>query len=282
MEENETELKPSKMQSAKKYAKMILQFAKNDLKKRYSGSLLGIFWAYIQPLIVILVWFVVFEFGLKQHAPLDSNIPFILWLVPAYVGWTYISDTVLQSANVLYEYSYLVKKVKFKIEILPLVKIVSSFLIHLFFIAFTMVLYACYIPSYSGVYFHPTWFQVFYYCFASTCLLTGLSWLVSSLSVFWKDIPHVVNIFLQIGFWMTPVFWDPATFSTGKRGIILKILKFNPAYYIVSGYRDCFIGSVPFYNHLWMTIYFWAFTIVIFFLGLLSFKKLSKHYADLL
>ena len=97
----------AKFKSLIKYFNMIMNFAKNDLKKRYSGSLLGFVWAYVLPLVVILVWWFVFQVGIKN--PNVGNYPFIVWLVPAYVGWTYISDTVMQSANCLYEYSYLVQ-----------------------------------------------------------------------------------------------------------------------------------------------------------------------------
>ena len=258
--------------SISKYSKMMFQFAKNDLKKRYSGSLLGFFWAYIQPLVVILVFWFVFEKGLR-NAPVD-NVEFILWFVPAYIAWTFISDSIMQSSNVLYEYSYLVKKVKFKIEILPPVKVLSSLLIHSFFIVFCFVLYLIY-----GKQFSVYWFQALYYCFAATVFLFGLSLLVASLSVFWKDIVQLVNVLLQIGFWLVPVFWNPKTLQDETIG---KILRLNPFYYIVNGYRESFIDHYGFYEHYWQTLYFWVFTIIICALGIFSFKKLSKHYSDLL
>lgn len=263
-----------------KYFKMIIKFAVNDLKKRYSGSLLGFIWAYVQPLVVILVWWFVFEVGIK-NAPV-GNYPFIVFLVPAYVGWTYISDSIMQSSNSLYEYSYLVKKIKFKIEILPLVKVASTFFIHLFFVVFAMAIYWIYgfTPSWS-------WLQLIYYCFAATVLLAGTSWLVSSLSVFWKDIVQLINVLLQVGFWLTPVFWNPDTMDKGS--MVLKVLKCNPAYYIVAGYRESLMGVnsegeqiLFFTTHLQQTILFWSITLIVFCLGLLCFKKLSKHYADLL
>ncbi len=261
-----------------KYFKMIFQFAKNDLKKRYSGSLLGFFWAYIQPLVVILVWWFVFQVGIRNGDV--GDYPFIVWLVPAYVAWTFISDSIMQSSNCLYEYSYLVKKIKFKIEILPLVKIMSTFFIHLFFIFFAIAIYCIY-----GFYPSVSWFQLIYYTFAAAVFLTGTSWLVSSLSVFWKDISQLINVLLQVGFWTTPVFWNPDNMNE----TVVKVLKINPAYYIVAGYRESLIGTnangeiITFWNqHLWQTVYFWVFSIALLFIGLFCFKKLSKHYPDLL
>lgn len=249
----------------------IFRFAKNDLKKRYAGSIGGMLWAYIQPLVAILVFWFVFEVGFK-NPPVD-DMPFILWLVPSYVAWSYANDAINQSSNVLYEYSYLVKKVKFKIHILPLIKVATSLIVHTFFIAFCFVLFLGY-----GYPIHIAWLQIFYYTFALTMLLTGISWLVSSLSVFWKDISQIVNVILQIGFWMAPVFWNPESMNE----TVVFILKFNPFFYIVQGYRDCFTTHSGFWNYELLTPYFWCLTTIIFIVGAVVFKKLSKHYPDLL
>lgn len=253
------------------YIKIIFKFSINDLKKRYSGSIGGFLWAYIQPLVSILVFWFVFEVGFKN--PPVQDMPFILWLVPSYIAWSYTNDAISQSSNVLYEYNYLVKKIKFKIEILPIIKVVVALIVHTFFICLCYGLYLGY-----GFSFNWTWIQIFYYMFALTFLLIGISWIVSSLSVFWKDIAQIVNVLLQIGFWMAPVFWNPETINEG----ILRFFKLNPFFYIIQGYRDCFVGNIFFYEHYLQTIYFWGFTAVIFVVGLFIFRKLSKHYADLL
>ena len=240
----------------------LFKFSVNDLKKRYAGSIAGILWAYVLPLVTILVFWFVFEKGFRQQPVNDTT--FILWFVPAYVAWTY-------------EYSFLVKKVKFNITYLPVVKVCSSFLVHTFFIAFIFILNAIY-----GTPFNPAWFNVFYYTFALTVLLVGLSWIASSITVFWKDFSHIINVLLQVGFWATPVFWDPSNMNES----VLKVLRWNPLYYIVEGYRHSFVlyegGYVPIWGHWKMMLGYWIFVVVVFVAGLLLFKKLSKHYADLI
>ncbi len=255
---------------------ILFKFAINDLKKRYAGSIAGILWAYVLPLVTILVFWFVFELGFRQ-SPVNGT-SFILWFVPAYIAWTYANDTILQSSNVLFEYSFLVKKVKFRVEMLPLIKVLSALLIHLFFILFCFVLNFIYKTPFNLI-----WFQVFYYTFALTIFLVGISWIASSLTVFWKDFGQITNVLLQVGFWATPVFWDPS----GMNDNVLKVLKFNPLYYIVEGYRSCFVetstsGYYPFWAQYKQMIYFWGVTLIIFVIGYFSFKKLSKHYADLL
>lgn len=261
----------SKLSELKSDSKTVFSFAINDLKKRYSGSIGGILWAYIQPLVAILVFWFVFEKGFR-NSPVD-DVPFILWLVPSYIAWTYANDAIMQSSNVLYEYNFLVKKVKFKIEILPVVKVCVALIVHTFFILFTATIYLIYRRPFNFM-----WFQTLYYTFALTMFLIGVSWLVSSLSVFWKDIGQIVNVLLQIGFWMTPVFWNPYTMNEA----VVSVLKLNPLYYIVQGYRETFISGTPFYNFDHMTIYFWIFTVLLLALGLFTFKRLKKHFPDLL
>ncbi len=250
---------------------MVFKFALNDLKKRYSGSIAGFIWAYVTPLVSILAFWFVFQVGFKN--PPVNDMPFILWLVPSYIAWTYISDSVSQSSNVLYEYAFLVKKVKFNVMILPPIKVVGAFIVHSFFIIFTYVLFLIYrFPI------HISWLQVLYYTFANTVFLIGVSYIVSALSVFWKDMIQVVNVILQVAFWLCPIFWNPDSMQE----LPVFFLKLNPSFYIVQGYRECFVGNVPFYVHGRETLYFWAVSLTMILIGTTLYKSLSKHYSDLL
>ena len=113
---------------------LLLNLAKNDLKSRYAGSFFGIVWALIQPLVTILVFWYVFQVGFKT-APVN-NVEFILWFAAAYIPWVYFNDGLMSTTNCLYEYNYLIKKIKFPVSLLPLVKVCSSAMIHSFFICF--------------------------------------------------------------------------------------------------------------------------------------------------
>ena len=99
--------------------RMILQLVRNDLKARYAGSAFGMAWAFVQPLVSMLVMWAVFQVGFRT-SPVD-DIEFILWYIAANVPWIYYSDGVNASAGCLYEYNYLVKKMRFRTELLPLV-----------------------------------------------------------------------------------------------------------------------------------------------------------------
>lgn len=250
---------------------LILNLAKNDFKTKYAGSYLGIFWAFVQPIITVLLYWFVFQVGFKS-APVD-DFPFVLWLVSGIVPWFFFSDSIFNGANSLIEYSYLVKKVVFKISILPIVKVISALFVHIFFVGFTILLYCLYgkIPNIYSV-------QVIYYSFCTFFLVLGISYLTSAIIPFLKDFGQIINIFLQIGMWMTPIMWNYNILEPKYQ----HILKLNPMYYIVEGYRDSFINKIWFWEKYNQTIYFWFIAIAIFLLGLILFKKLKPHFSDVL
>ena len=120
--------------------KLILNLSKNDFKSKFAGSYFGIIWAFIQPIITIIVYWFVFDKALNAGTQITKagiNVPYVIWLVAGMVPWFYFSEVVNTGSNVLVEYNYLVKKVVFKISVLPVVKIISSLFVHLFFVAGT-------------------------------------------------------------------------------------------------------------------------------------------------
>ncbi len=260
------------MRFTKEEIKLLLSLVKNDLKSRYSGSALGLTWAYVQPLVTVLVFWYVFQVGFRN--PPVNNVEFILWFVAGYIPWTYFNDGLLSSTNVFYEYSYLVKKMKFKVWQLPIIKVLSSFCIHVFLLLFVFFLYLIY-----GYRPSIAWISVPYYSLCVMALLIGNAYLVGALSVFFKDAGQLVNILLQIGFWLTPVFWSPSTMNEK----VLKVLRFNPLYYVFEGNRAALIEGVGFWRQSpLMTAYFWVFAIAVMLVGRKVYLGLRVHFSDLL
>lgn len=252
---------------------LIFQLAKNDFKKKYAGSYLGIVWAFVQPVVTIMVyWFV---FGLALRDPTPRPVPYVLWLIAGLVPWFFFQDGLVNGTNALIEYNYLVKKVVFRIDILPMVKVVSAVFVHLFFVLVALVLYTA-LGCFPTVYT----LQIIYYTLCVFVLVLGISYMTSSVVVFFRDLTQVINIVLQVGVWMTPIMWSLDDMGIG--GILAKILRLNPMFYIVQGYRDAFVYKVWFWERPWLTLYFWVFTLVCWMLGTRLFKKLKIHFADVL
>ena len=254
--------------------KLVLSLAKNDFKTKYAGSYLGIVWAFIQPIVTILVYWFVFSVGLK--AGTVSDYPFVLYLVSGIVPWFFFQDALNGGTNALIEYNYLVKKVVFKISILPIVKIISALFVHVFFVAFALILCACYgyTPSLYTL-------QIIYYSVCTFLFVLGLVYATSAIVIFFRDLTQIISIFLQVGVWLTPIMWIAETSLQGHE-TLQKILKLNPLYYVVSGYRDTFLMKSWFFEHAGWTVYFWVFTILCFLFGSWVFKRLRIHFADVL
>ena len=96
-----------------KSRKLVWTLARNDFKSRFAGSYLGIVWALVQPIVTVLVYWFVFQVGLRQTATYGDGCPFVLWMLAGLVPWFYFQETMLSGCGVLSEYSYLVKKVVF-------------------------------------------------------------------------------------------------------------------------------------------------------------------------
>lgn len=256
------------LKSVLKNRELILKLAQNDFRTKYVTNYLGIVWAFIQPMVTIVIYVFVFQFGFKA-APV-SSAPYVLWLVPGLVIWFFFSDAINSATNSLLEYSYLVKKVVFKVDILPMVKILSALFIHCIFIVITIFLYKIF--GYETSLYA---FQLPYYSFCTLCLAIGISYMTSSIVVFFRDLGQIVNIVLQFGMWLTPIMWDVSMLGTYQW-----IMKFNPMYYVVYGYREALIDHIWFWQRPKETLYFWGVTLICFLFGGTIFKKLEKHFSD--
>jgi lipopolysaccharide transport system permease protein/teichoic acid transport system permease protein len=231
----------------------------------------GIAWAIIQPTVTILIFWFVFQVGFKSQ-PVD-NFPFILWFIAGVLPWFFFSEALATGTNSILDNSFLVKKIVFRISLLPIIKLITALIVHLFFILFMIGMFLFY-----GYGFELYWLQIIYYLFATLILALGISWITSSVVVFFKDVGQFVSMILQFGFWLTPIFWSLKMVPEQYHWII----KLNPVVYIIDGYRNSMIYHVWFWHDLGSSIYFWLITGIIFVLGGLTFKKLRPHFADVL
>lgn len=250
----------------------MLALIKNDFKKQYLGSYLGLVWAFLQPLSFMLVIWFVFEIGFRA-GPVGGKVPFFLWLVSGMVPWFFLTDAIRSGTESVTSNSFLVKKVAFRVSILPLVEIGSALLIHLglvFFVVAAFLLYG-YLPTLY-------WLQLPVYLLFTVVLAFGVSWLTSAVRVFVKDIGNFIGVLLQLGFWMTPIFWNMEMVPERYQNLV----KLNPAYYIVDGYRNTFINEVWFWERPMVGAYFLFVTCFFMITGAIVFKRLRPHFADVL
>ena len=250
---------------------LIVSMAKREVATKYVGSLLGFVWTFINPLIMIFVFWVVFSVGFRVQPMKD--VPFVVWLTAGMAAWFLFADIVNGSAGVIVANAHLIKKTLFHSQILPIIKLVSCLITHSVFLSVLIGLIL-----FQKMPFSLYYFQFLYYLLCMVVLAIGLGWAVSALNVFIRDIGQIVGVVLQMGFWATPIFWDINMMPPN----IQIIFKLNPMFYIVQGYRESFIYFSPFWKHPYQTLYFWLVATIIFVGGALIFKKLKSQFADVL
>ena len=258
---------------------LIWKLAKNDFKKRYAGSYLGFLWALVQPVVTVLMYWVVFDvvFDTKsQMVASGVEVPYVLFLTAGLVPWFYFSEAIMNGTNALLEYSYLVKKVVFKISILPIIKLIAATFIHGFFVLVLIVIAMLYgyMPTIYTI-------QVFYYSFCLFVLVLAMSYCTCAIVVFFRDLSQIINIALQVGMWATPILWYIGMLDNYPP-MVITLFKLNPLVYIVNGYRSAIYEQSWFFEHFYSSTYFWIFTVTLFCIGSLIFKRLKVHFADVL
>lgn len=252
--------------------KLLISLALLDFKEQFSGSYLGVVWAIVRPLIFVFVIWVIFSAGIKGKM-IDSNVPFILYLLTGYVSWMFFSTSLISTMNAFTGNKSLVKRPSFKIILLPVVKILSSFLLHLIFLAIVVV-----VMLIMGFYPSIYWLQLPFYIMMLFLFLFGFGLLLASLSVFTKDVGQFIGALLQVGFWVTPIFWS---FSRVPEKY-LWVLNFNPMVYIINGYRNTFLNEVWFWEDTKFLLPFALYTILFMYIGIFMYKKLRPHFGDVL
>lgn len=244
-----------------------------DFKRRFAGTTLGILWGFVNPLFTMMVYWVVFQYAFGGEPV--NGVPFVLWFMCGMIPWLFFSEAFSSACNSFLEYSYLVKKVVFNINILPLVKIFSCMLTHAFFIALLAVICICF-----GIYPSVYWLQFPYYLLCVTCLLFAVTLALSSIIVFFRDFTQMISVILLVGMWGTPIAWRVEQFAAYPA--VQLILKLNPMYYIVEGYRDCFLQQTWFWEKGGLTLYFWGITLALLLLSTTVYNKLKSSFADFL
>jgi teichoic acid transport system permease protein len=256
----------------KERIKILIRLTVNDFKARYGGSALGVFWGFATPMMTILIYWFVFQVGLKTGTR-PNGVSYTLWMICGMLPWFFFSETISSATACFSEYSYLIKKTSFRRGFLPFIKAGSALIVHLTFIAIFIAILLFY-----GINPNIWYIQLFFYLGCNIFLVISIGLITSTLNVFLKDVGNIVGIIIQMGFWLLPIVWGPEIVSDR----VLLLLKLNPMFYIVEGYRDSLLNGIPFWSKPILTLYFIAINAILFLAGFFAFQKLKHHFADLL
>lgn len=251
--------------------KLILQLGKNDFRNRFASTSLGSIWGFLQPFIFMLTYVIVFQYILKTGAA--GNDPFVVWYIPAMAMWLTLNDTILKTSSSIRQYGYLVKKVVFPIDIIPMITIVSCAVVGIFLIVIAVIVCLCF-----G--YLPNILMLLYFIIAAYAFIIAFTRLTSAICTVVPDFAELLSIVMQLVFWFTPIIWNLDMLGGG---ILLNIAKCNPFTYLVTGLRQAFIsGNIITEGYGIYSLVFWGITIFLFIWGNSVFKRTKKDFADVL
>ena len=246
--------------------KLIWQLGKNDFKNRFASTSLGSIWGFLQPFIFMLTYAIVFQFILKTGS--SGEYPYAVWFFPGMAMWQWLNDIIMSASNSIRTYSYLVKKVVFPVDIIPVISIVASSFVGLFLIVVAVGI--CIVYGYF-----PNILLLIYVIFAMYCFVIAFTRFTSALTTVVPDFSNLLGIAMQLFFWFTPVIWNLQMLA--QHQTILKVMQCTPFTYLVTAFRQVFIKeNIVFANYGLYTIVFWIITIVMFIWGNSIFKRIYK------
>ncbi len=251
---------------------LILNLVGRDLKNRYVGSLMGFFWSVIHPVVLLICYTFIFSIVFKVKPFIQATDNFAVFLFCGILPWLFFQETVTRSCTSIIDNSNLIRKSIFPSEILPLTLLISSLVTHLVGLGILFVVLLI-----MGM-FSWTWVFFLVYLLLLMVLLLGVGWMVAALQVFLRDTVQLVNVFMVMWFWFTPIFYSMD--NPNIPGKLRMLLYLNPLSYVVRGYRACFLEHrIPDPGELLILA---GFAFAAFILGGLLFRNTKREFIDVL
>lgn len=248
------------------YRELLKTNVKKDIRGRYKASVLGVLWSFINPLLQVLVYAIVFPYLMKGAAD-----HYVVYLVTGIIPWTFFQTVVNQSTTCIKSNSGIIKKVYFPRIILPLSAFFSG-LIN-FFISCVIIIFFCLIFG-MGI----SWHLVFVPLIAVTEGLFGLALgtIFGAIDAYIQDTEYIVNFILMMAMYGAPIIYEITIFPEGSR--IASLIQLNPMTKIMNAYRDVFMNhQIP--NLRAIGIVFLG-SFVLFLIAVAIFNRLQKGFAE--
>ncbi|MBH16967.1 MAG: hypothetical protein CL488_01920 [Acidobacteria bacterium] len=253
-----------------RHRSLIQTLVARELKARYRGSVLGFFWSFINPLLLLLVYWFVFSVVLPGIRPIDIE-PYALFMFCGLLPWTWFSSSVLEASNVLIAGGNLIKKVLFPAEVLPVVTVLANmihFLLGLPIIAAALVYFAVPVRPLELL-----WLPVV--VLVQLFFTLGLALIVSSLTVHFRDLKDILGNLMTFWFFATPIIY-PMSLAPPSGKVLLDL---NPFTHLVISYQEILFYDGPFGHWKWL-LALGGVSIVLFLLGYFLFDRLRDSFAE--
>ncbi|MBO6047572.1 MAG: ABC transporter permease [Erysipelotrichaceae bacterium] len=256
----------------------IYSIAKYELLADMRDSNLGLFWNFAHPLIQVLTYWFAFGYVLQRRAitTYGTTVKFPFWLVGGMVIWFFIHPCITNGCNAIYSKVNVITKMKFPVSVLPATVVMKELFNHLCLMAMVFVIFII-----GGIYPCLQWFELIYYCFCAVVLGISLSLTTSVLNMLARDVRKMVMATMRLLLYLTPILWDFNRLANAPVWVKF-IMKANPIFYCVQGYRDCFFfhKGIMFY---WKSmVMFWGVNVVLLVFGSYMMYQFRHKFIDMI
>lgn len=248
------------------YRELLKTSIKKEIRGKYKASFLGVLWSFINPLLQVLVYAIVFPYMLR-----NTGDDYIIYLVTGIIPWTFFLNVVNECVGCVKANAGIIKKVYFPREILPISSALSGIIN--FFISCIIILFFCFL-WHVGFSWHLL--LVPFLALVEGMLALGFGMALGAMNAYVQDLEYIVNFILNMGFYASPIIYRIDMFSEGS--LLIKLISYNPLTVIMNGYRGAFL-----YHTMLSTneiLYITGIAFLVLCIGWLIFNKLKKGFAE--
>jgi ABC-type polysaccharide/polyol phosphate export permease len=253
-----------------RYRGLIQSLVARELKARYRGSVLGFFWSFFNPLLLLSVYSFVFTYVMPGLHPKEIE-PFALFMFCGILPWTWFSSSLIESSNSLLSGGNLIKKVLFPAEVLPIVNVLAN-MVH-FFLGLVILI------AFLVIYRHPpdAWDLIWFPVAVAVQLIftTGLALILAALTVHFRDLRDILSNLLTLWFFATPIIYS----IQSAPGLSKRVLDLNPMTHLIVSYQEILFFNGPIGHWKWL-LALGAASIVLFLAGFWVFDRLRDSFAE--
>lgn len=257
---------------------LIQRLSLYELKSNNKNNYLGMLWEVLTPGIQLAIYWFVFGYGLKSGGQGRGDVdgfPFFVWLLSGMVVWFFINPGIVQASRSVYTRIKMLSKMSFPMSAIPSYVIMSKFYPNLYLTGLTIIIF-----QFMGYHINVFYLQLPYFMFAVIAVIFSISLITSTLSTMVRDVQMVVQSVVRMLLYLTPILWNMEELLSKQ---LVTIMKLNPFYYIVEGYRSALLGQEWYFIEHWQyTLYFWGFVLVVFLFGSFIHVKFRRHFVDFL
>lgn len=251
---------------------IIRRVSKYEEKATYQSHYLGLVWQFLNPLIQIIIYYLIFGLGVNNGREVDGT-PFIIWMLIGIIAWFFVNSSLLGGSNSIYNKVGMVSKMKFPVSVLPTINMASNLVSYGWMMVILMIAMLAF-----GIYPTVYWLQYIYYFFCMFAFLFAMGILDSTITILVRDYHIMLQSILRLLFYLSGAIWNIETLDFPTW--VVRIIQVNPMYYFIDGFRDAFLSRKWFWEQPTLALIFWSFIFIILLVGSHLHMKFRARFVD--